>query len=130
MKFVFRFAILGVVLLIVAHYVSPQLPDNPLINWLASAEKTATTIINKNTSSDVSPVKVSKWTDAKGVIHYENRPVDGAKTMEVDPNVNVLPSAPAVKLPDAKDEKPKSMNEEVQALQNAKDAYTESIINN
>ena len=45
---------------------------------------------------------------------------DGAKTIEIDPNTNVLPSAPLVKLPKAKEEKHETMNDEkATALVNA-----------
>jgi Zn-dependent membrane protease YugP len=87
-------------------------------------------VADKQSITGPETVKVSKWTDANGVVHYENRLVEGAKTIEVDPNKNVLPPAPVVKLPETKTAKPKTANEEVEALQKAKDAYVESIINN
>lgn len=128
MRFVFKFAILGVVLLIITHYVFPQSPVNNFVNnGFADAEKVFNHLFKKDTPAD--RVKVSTWTDAKGVVHYENRSVGGAKTIEVDPNVNVLPSAPAAKLPDVKDEKPKTMNEELRDIQEAKKAHIEAIIN-
>jgi len=126
---IFKLVVLCVVLLIVAHYIAPRLPENPVSNWFVTAEKHAGKIINSDKFSDANTVKVSTWTDEKGVVHYENRSIEGAKTLEVDTSANVLPSPPAVKLPDAKDEKPKTMNDEVRELQKAKDAYNEAIIN-
>ena len=41
-------------------------------------------------SSSEAPVKIYKWKDNKGVVHYENRPVDGAQEMLVDVNSNIL----------------------------------------
>lgn len=131
MRIIFKLVILGFVLLIVMSYVYYQQTAHiPTRDWLVSAETRLNKLIHKDSSAESTTVKVSKWTDAKGVVHYENRPVDGAKTIEVDPNTNVLPPAPVVKLPETKAEKPKTMNEEVQALQKAKDVYTESVINN
>lgn len=137
MGFIFKTIAVVFVVLAVTNYVIYQRTGNlPAREWVSSATKVIDKTANsKEISLDtstlkVSTLKVSKWTDAKGVVHYENRPVDGAKTIEVDPNVNVLSSPPVVKLPDDKKDKPKTMNEEVQELQKAKDAYYESVINN
>lgn len=101
----------------------------PAREWLAHAESAV-----KNIKGETAPttVKISKWTDAKGVVHYDNRPVDGAKTIEVDPNKNVLPPAPIVEIPASENSKskPKTMNEEMEKLRKAKQAQMESVINN
>jgi hypothetical protein len=106
----------------------------PIQQWFAHIQSSAIPSLKnsvKSATGDSSPatVKISKWTDANGVVHYENRPVDGAKTIEVEPNKNILPPAPVVELPETAKSKPKTMNEEVRALQEAKDARMEAIIN-
>ncbi len=131
MKIIFRLVILGFVLLIVMNYVSYQQSAYlPVHNWLASAKSWVEKLKHNNSSSEATTVKVSKWTDAKGVVHYENRPVDGAKTIEVNTNANVLPPMPVVKPVESQEEKPKTMKDEIRELQKAKDAHTEAIINN
>lgn len=58
-------------------------------------------------------LQISKWTDAQGVVHYDNKPVPGAATISINPNANVLPmeDAPAA----APAEKPEgNLNQEVQ----------------
>jgi hypothetical protein len=128
MRVIFRVVILGFVLLTVMNYVSYQQTAHiPARDWLASAESWFNKLIHKNSSSETATVKVSKWTDAKGVVHYENRPVDGAKTIEVDANTNVLPPAPLVKLPKVKEEKPKTMNDELRDIQEAKKAHFDAL---
>lgn len=125
-----RIVLRGVVLLVivVAIAVYSGVLKLPADEWIANTPQKLRSLVSNSSSAD--KVTVSKWVDAKGVTHYENRPVDGAKTLEVDPNQNVLPPTPAVKLPEEKSAKPKTMNEEVQELQKAKDAYYESVINN
>lgn len=131
MRIVFRFVVLGFVAAVAFNYFVYQKNGTiPAREWLASAQNMGSNLANKQGITEPTTVKVSKWTDANGVVHYENRPVEGAKTIEVDPNKNVLPPAPVVKLPETKTAKPKTANEEVEALQKAKDAYVESIINN
>ncbi|WP_189416110.1 DUF4124 domain-containing protein [Cellvibrio zantedeschiae] len=127
MRIIFRFAILRFVLLIVMSY--QQSHYIPTRAWLAGAENFLYKLMGKNSPAD-ERVKVSTWTDAKGVVHYENREVEGAKTIAVDPNTNVLPPAPVINLPAAKDEKPKTMNDELRDIQEAKKAHFESVINN
>jgi mevalonate kinase len=126
MRIVLRAAVLVAVALAVAVYTGTL--QLPAADWIASASQKLRSLVSSSSPAD--KVTVSKWVDAKGVTHYENRPVDGAKTLEVDPNQNVLPPAPVIKLPEEKSAKPKTTNEEVQELQKAKDAYYESVINN
>ncbi len=125
-----RIVLRGVVLLVivVAIAVYSGVLKLPAGEWIANTPQKLRSLVSNSSSAD--KVTVSKWVDAKGVTHYENRPVEGAKTLEVNPNQNVLPPAPAVELPQEKSVKPKTMNEEVQELQKAKDAYYESVINN
>ena len=127
---IIRIIALVVAVLAVVNYMSyTQSGKIPAKEWLSSITKHLGQLGGSHKLTE-GKVKVSTWVDAKGVTHYENRPVEGARTLEVDPNINVLPPAPVVELPEAKAERPKTMNEEVQELQNAKDAYYESVINN
>lgn len=126
MRIVLKAVVVLAVALAIALYAGVwQLPAG---NWIANAAQKLRSLVSNSSPAD--KVTVSKWVDAKGVTHYENRPVEGAKTIEVDPNQNALPPAPVIKLPEEKSAKPKTMNEEVQELQKAKDAYYESVINN
>lgn len=135
--FLFMVVFLGAAILAVTNYLGYQKTGSlPIQQWLTHIQSSIIPTLKnsvKSVTGDEAPstVKISKWTDAKGVVHYENRPVEGAKTLEVDPNKNVLPPAPIVELPASKDakSKPKTMNEEVRALQEAKDAQMEAIIN-
>lgn len=45
---------------------------------------------NGFTAPAAKTVQVYKWTDAKGVVHYDNQPVKGAKIVDIDPDNNVL----------------------------------------
>lgn len=133
MKIVLRVAVLVVVLFVVMNYFGYQTPSiTPIEKWFSSATEKAKNLLPKNESTQAKEsVKISKWTDEKGVVHYENRPVDGAKTIDVDPNANVLSLEPVAEMPKPEDEnKPKTYQEEVQALQKAKDAHMERLINN
>lgn len=126
MRLVLRGVVLLVITVAIAFYSGAL--KLPLEEWIANASEKLRSLVSNSSPAD--KVTVSKWVDAKGVTHYENRPVEGAKTLEVDPNQNALPPAPVIKLPEEKSAKPKTMNEEVQELQKAKDAYYESVINN
>ena len=55
---------------------------------------------------------------------------DGAKTLDVDPDVNVLSLEPVAKIPESAKPAAKTQEEEMRALQQAKDAYMEKLINN
>lgn len=128
MKVVFKFVALIFAVLVVTNYIVYQQSGNiPAREWLASAKRTLNKIISDNSSSEPTTVTVSKWTDAKGVVHYENRPVDGAKTIDVNTSVNVLPPISTVKLPDNIDVKPKTMNEELRDIQEAKKAHFDAL---
>jgi hypothetical protein len=104
----------------------------PVNEWIAQAKSALKNSVNWATGEEASTkatVKISKWTDAKGVIHYENRPVNGADTIEVDPNDNVLSLAPVAEASSSEEAKPKTINEEMEALRAAKQAQMEAIIN-
>ena len=125
-----RIIALVVVVLVIVNYASyAQSGKFPAREWLLNAGNLFSKL-KSHATPDADKVKISKWVDAKGVTHFENRPVEGASTLEVDPNTNVLPPAPIINLPEAQAKRPKTMNEEVQELQKAKDAYYESVINN
>jgi len=128
MKVVFKLVVLVFAVLFVTNYIAYQKTGNiPAHEWLASTKRTLNKFLNANPSSESNTVKVSKWIDAKGVVHYENRLVDGAKIIEVDPNTNVLPPIPRVNLPENTDVKPKTMNEELGDIQEAKKAHFEAL---
>ncbi|RYY76385.1 MAG: DUF4124 domain-containing protein [Gammaproteobacteria bacterium] len=130
MKIVLRVAVLVFVVFAAMSYFGYLQPAQiPWQKWVADLKTVTADIVPKNESSEAkNTVKVSKWTDENGVVHYENRPVDGAKTIEVDPDNNILPSAPVAKLPEA-ESKPKTMNEEMEELRQAKQRQMEAIIN-
>lgn len=58
-------------------------------------------------------IQIYKWTDAQGVVHYDNKPVQGAATISINPNKNVLPmeDAPAV---EPVDKSPADLNQDIQ----------------
>jgi len=130
MKIISRIIVLGVIVVVAMGYFGYLQPVNiPWKTWVANLKSSTGDLIPKNESSQPkNTVKVSKWTDEHGVVHYENRPVEGAKTLEVDPDNNVMPTTPVAKLPEA-ESKPKTMNEEMQELREAKQRQMEAIIN-
>lgn len=131
MRIIVRLGVLVVLVVSVFGAVSYSQPGIiPVSGWVENVSSTFKRLVVSHASSSAESVKVSKWVDAKGVTHYENRAVEGAEALMVDPNRNVLPPAPIVNLPETKSEQPKTMNDEVRELQKAKDAYYESIINN
>jgi len=133
MKIVLRVLVLVVVVLVALNYFGyQQYLQIPWQSWVASFKNKANDLIPKSDSPEAkNTVKISKWTDDKGVVHYENRPVAGAKVLEVDPDSNVLPPAPIVKLPESEAEsKPKTMNEEMEVLREAKRRQMDAVINN
>ena len=123
MKIVLRVLVLVVVVFVALNYFGYQQSlQLPWQGWVASFKNKANDLIPKSDSPEAKNiVKISKWTDDKGVVHYENRPVAGAKVLEVDPDSNVLPPAPIVKLSESEAEsKPKTMNEEMEVLRSKK----------
>jgi len=132
MKIVLRVAVLVVVIFVAMNYFGyQQSVQIPWQSWVASFKQKTNDLIPENESLNAkNTVKISKWTDDKGVVHYENRPVEGAKTLEVNPDDNVLPSTPIVNLAESEAEaKPKTMNQEMEALREAKQRQMEAIIN-
>jgi Domain of unknown function (DUF4124) len=62
-------------------------------------------------------VKVYKWTDAKGVVHYDSKPVEGAKVLTIDTDTNVLTS----------DDLPKKIEKESGSKDNEKSVDEKSV---
>lgn len=131
--FLFGVLVLGCAVFAGANYLGYKNTGAwPVNEWIAQAKSALKNSVNKTTGEEISTkatVKISKWTDAKGVVHYENRPVNGADTIEVDPNDNVLSLAPVAEVSSSEEAKPKTMNEEMEALRAAKQAQMEAIIN-
>jgi hypothetical protein len=133
MKTILRVLVLAVVVLVALNYFGYQQSlQIPWQSWIASFKHKANDLLPESESPEAkNTVKISKWTDDKGVVHYENRPVAGAQTLEVDPDKNVLPPAPIVKLPESEAEsKSKTLNEEMEVLREAKRRQMDAIINN
>jgi hypothetical protein len=130
MKILSRIVILGVIIFVAMGYFGYLQPANiPWKTWVANLKSSTGDLVPKTESSQPkNTVKVSKWTDEHGVVHYENRPVEGAKTLEVDPDNNIMPTTPVAKSPEA-ESTPKTMNEEMQELREAKQRQMEAIIN-
>ncbi len=61
-------------------------------------------------------VQIYKWTDEKGVVHYDNQPVKNAQELTIDPNANILPMANDSTL--GGDEKPVVDDSAQQAMEN------------
>lgn len=95
---------------------------------IPAMKNTANKLGAEQSSESNNRVKVSKWTDAKGVVHYENRPVEGAQTFEVDPDENFLPQSPVTGLPKSVESKTKTAEEEFRSIQEAKKAHFEALI--
>lgn len=132
--FLFGVLVLGCVVFAGANYLGYKNTGAwPVNEWIAQAKSALKNSVNKATGEEASTkatVKISKWTDAKGVVHYENRPVNGADTIEVDPNDNVVSLAPVADVSTSENVKPKAktMEEEVRELQEAKQAQMDAII--
>lgn len=75
--------------------------------------------------SPATPVQIYKWTDANGVVHYDNQPVKGATELSINPNANVVPMekaadvAPAEQAPS---DETKLMMENIEKMRAAKEA--------
>lgn len=85
--------------------------------------------VNGKSHAASKSVKIYKWKDNNGVIHYDNRAVAGSEAIDIDPNVNFMPPAATVALPGSEEAKPKAktMEEETQAILDKKRAYMESL---
>lgn len=55
--------------------------------------QTAENIFHDLTAQPPALVRIYKWTDANGVVHYENQSLKGATEISIDPNANILPMA-------------------------------------
>ena len=131
MKVITRVALLVVVAVAAGNYlVYSRTGQLPVKNWLANWQNgDISRQIKKVVSEPAGPaqtVSVYKWTDANGVVHYENRPVKGATLVKVSTDINVLPPPEKVDLPQA-ESKPETADEQVRKLQEAKRAYMDSL---
>lgn len=104
---------------------------NPLVHSvLAKAESIAPAEVKQLVASsvhhdlDTDKLKIYKWKDAKGVVHYDNHPVDGAEVLAINPDANVLP---ALEVPEDTPAKSSTLNEDLRALQEAKKAHFEAL---
>lgn len=73
-----------------------------------------------------STVKMYKWKDAQGVVHFGNRPETGAQEIIVDTNINTIPSTTGASENSSKP-KEKTMNDEVNEMRAAKQRYDEQM---
>ncbi|MES2824250.1 MAG: DUF4124 domain-containing protein [Pseudomonadota bacterium] len=81
-------------------------------------------------TSPATPVQIYKWTDANGVVHYDNQPVKGATTLSINPNENVVPmekaaavaADPAPVEPILGDQQQKEMLENIEKIKRAREA--------
>lgn len=136
--FLFIVLILGCSIFAVANYLGYQKTGIlPVKEWILHAKNSLLPSLKDSvaqiTGKEASPkntVKISKWTDANGVVHYENRAVNGANTIEVNPNDNVLTMEPLAEASTGENAKPKAktMEEEVRELQEAKQAQMDAVI--
>jgi hypothetical protein len=69
----------------------------------SDAKKMASKVTGDKLALGDSGVKVYKWTDAKGVVHYDSQPAQGAKVLTIDTDTNILS---AEDLPKKVEEKP------------------------
>jgi hypothetical protein len=72
-----------------------------------------------------SQVKVYKWKDAKGVVHFDNHPVAGAQEINVDTKTNTIPSVGGASADAVTEPKEKSMSDETNELRAAKQKHDE-----
>jgi hypothetical protein len=60
--------------------------------FVAQAKKMANEVTAEIVAAPTAAsVQIYKWTDAKGVVHYDNQPVKGAQELSINPNANVMP---------------------------------------
>ena len=131
MKVIARVAFLVLVAVAASNYLVYSKTGNlPVKNWLANLQGgNISQQIKKVISEPAGPaskVSIYKWTDANGIVHYENRPVKGATLVEVSTDINLLPPPEKVELPQA-ETKPETADEQVRKLQEAKRAYMDSL---
>jgi hypothetical protein len=67
----------------------------PVREWSEHFITPFTASFTAPSTTESTAVKIYKWTDANGVVHYDNQvgnqPVKNAQTLNIDPNKNVLP---------------------------------------
>ena len=130
MKTVLKFVVLGIAILAVTNYIGYQKTGRvPASEWFASLTAAFNKINHKDADKN-NIVTVYKWTDVKGVVHYENRPVSNAQVIiDVNTDTNVLPPFPSVAPSASADVKPKvkTADEELRTLQEAKKAHFDAL---
>lgn len=110
----------------------------PARAWLASLQSSIMSVGKKASSQFTrgessaelaNVIAVSKWTDAKGVVHYENRFVAAAQVLKINPDVNVLPPMPSADItPNAElIPKAKMVKQEFETIQEAKQAHFDAL---
>lgn len=143
-SFLFKFVVLIVLVGVGANFViQKQTGKSPLQTWwvhfahehgiktdglstdqlMSSAKK----IVDGDGAQSAEKVKIYKWVDAKGVVHYENKPVKNAQEMDVDPNANVLPAAPAAPIIETPKPKAQAADEQEKSLREAKRKYMDKM---
>ena len=77
------------------------------------------------------PVQIYKWTDAKGIVHYDNKPVKGATELTIDVNANMLSMEKPVDVsdPQAKKSEPQSDDEQARTIREAMRARMDALTN-
>ena len=68
-------------------------------------------------SPHAAPVQIYKWTDAKGVVHYDNQPVKGAAEISINPNANVVPMEKAADVAPAEQAPGNEANEIIENIE-------------
>ena len=144
MRFLFTLVILGLLVVgVVNGAIYLKYGKMPLRDWVQSAQQNGfvaatnelipaykklfdQTVENTQAHEASKPVKIYKWTDANGRIHYDNKPVKGAQSLEVDPNSNVVSMEPVAAAPVIEEKKP-TMKEEMKAIEDAKRAHFDAL---
>lgn len=132
MKAIIRFVVWAAILAGAANYlVYLQTGTMPIKTWLAKFQQNPISKVvaeNVDGASKISAAKkvtIYKWTDANGVVHYDNQPVKGASVVEVSTNTNSMP-APEKTESSTADSKPQTADEQARRLQEAKQAFIDA----
>ena len=94
--------------------------------FVAKAKKIANDVTGDSlVTSRTAPVQIYKWTDAKGVVHYDNQPVKGATELSINPNANVVPMEKAAEIvpsEQAPTDEARQMMENIEKMRAVKEA--------
>ncbi len=99
--------------------------------FVDQAKKIANDVIATDVKQDTfaappaGSVQIYKWTDAKGVVHYDNQPVKGATELSINPDANVVPMEKATEVApteQAPTDEAKLMMENIEKMRRAKEA--------